>query len=138
MILVRNGMFETNSSSCHCLILSKEAETKLPKTIKLDSDDSTGDFVRAYIRDLSENKAKQFVNWLYLNGVKTIVYNGSNQYINKFAEQYKDNPVDLGVPELDNGSTAGTLINFLNGYWEEYTGMDSDLEYEENEDIYWL
>lgn len=138
MILVRNGMFETNSSSCHCLILSKEAETKLPKTIKLDSDDSTGDFIRAYIRDLSENEAKQFVNWLYLNGVKTIAYNGSNKYINKFAEQYKDNPVDLGVPELGYGSEGGALINFLNGYWEEYTGMDSDIEYEENEYIYWL
>lgn len=138
MISVRNGMFETNSSSCHCLILSKEAETKLPETIELDSDDSTGDFVRAYIRGLNEDKTKQFVNWLYLNGVKTIIYNGSNQYVNKFAEQYKDNPVDLGVPELGYDSEAGMLINFLNGYWEEYVGMDSGLEYEDNEATYWL
>lgn len=119
-------------------ISDDEAETKLPTTIKLDSDDSTGDFIRAYIRDLSENEAKQFVNWLYLNGVKTIVYNGSNQYINKFAEQCKDNPVDLGVPELGYGSGGGALINFLNGYWEEYVGRDDDLECEENEAIYEL
>lgn len=138
MISVRNGMFETNSSSCHCLILSRTAETELPTTIELDSDDSTGDFVRAYIRGLNETASKQLVNWLYLNGVKTIIYNGANKYINKFIEEFKDNPVDLGVPELDNEATAGTLINFIAGCWEEYVGMDSDLEYEDDETTYWL
>ena len=138
MISVRNGMFETNSSSCHCLILSKTAETELPTTIELDSDDGTGDFVRAYVRGLNEAASKQLVNWLYLNGVKTIIYNGSNKYINKFIEEFKDNPVDLGVPELDDEATAGTLINFLTGCWEEYIGMDSGLEYEEDETTYWL
>lgn len=138
MISVRNGMFETNSSSCHCLILSKNAEAELPKTIELDSDDSTGDFVRAYIRGLNENASKQLVNWLYLNGVTTIIYNGSNKYINKFAEEFKNNPVDLGVPEIDDEATAGTLINFLTGCWEEYVGMDSGLEYEDDETTYWL
>lgn len=138
MISVRNGMFETNSSSCHCLILSKIAETELPTTIELDSDDNTGDFVRAYIRRLNEAASKQLVNWLYLNGVKTIIYNGSNKYINKFIEEFKDNPVDLGVPELRDDATAGTLINFLTGCWEEYVGMDYGLDYEDDETTYWL
>lgn len=110
----------------------------MPTTIELDSDDGTGDFVRAYVRGLNENASKQLVNWLYLNGVKTIIYNGSNKYINKFIKEFKDNPVDLGVPELDDEATAGTLINFLTGCWEEYIGMDSDLEYEEDETTYWL
>lgn len=74
-------MFETNSSSCHCLILSKTAKAELPTTIELDSDDRTGNFVRAYVRRLSKTASKQLVNWLYLNGVKTIIYHGSNEYI---------------------------------------------------------
>lgn len=132
MIEIRDGFFETNSSSIHALIISKESEDKLPKTVDLSADNPIGDVVRGFVRDLDDNNSKAFINWLYLNGVKTIKYNGSNVFIVRYIEQYKDHPQDFGLPEMPdwNTWTAGCFINLLTGNYEDYIGRDDYLDYD--------
>lgn len=142
MIQIRQNMFETNSSSCHVLIIPNDVVERLPKVIDLSSDDSNGDYTRRFVRELNEEDSKIFINWLYCNGVEEIKYYGSNKYINEFIIKYKDNYTDLGFPHhlySRNGTTSGALINFLMGHYNEYMGRDEYMDIEDNEstfDIY--
>lgn len=139
MFTIRKGQFETNSSSTHCLIIDKNCGEKLGETIDLSADNYTGDFIRPFIRRLDEETSKVFVNWLYTQGVKNIIYNGSNEFINKFAEEYKDSYTDMGFPDLYEFKNYGDegLISFLLGYFEEYYGYE-DVDYDDDEFTYIL
>lgn len=128
MIKLRKGLFETNSSSIHALIIDKEANDKLGSTIDLSADNPVGDVIRELVRNLNEADTKKFVNWLYCKGVKTIKYYGSNKWLNDFVEMYKDNYSDIGLPETLWDFTDGALVNLLTGNYEDYVGRD-DCDY---------
>lgn len=136
MIQIRHSMFETNSSSIHALIVEKEAEGTLGSTIDLSADNPIGDVTRELVRGLDEEDTRKLINWLYCKGVKTIKYNGSNKWINDFAEQYKDSYSDLGLPEcIDWDLTDGALINLLIGEYEDYCGSDNVFYYDSDTQI---
>ena len=132
MIQIRKSFFETNSSSTHSLIINLETDCRLPSTIDLSADDSIGDVIRGFVRNLNEEDTRRFVNWLYCNGVKTIKYYGSNKWINKFAEEYKDSYTDMGLLETHSRFTTGALINLLVGEYDEYIGRDDYMDYDYN------
>lgn len=127
MIQIRNGMFETNSSSVHALIIKDVTQEKLSSTVDLSEDSATGDIVRAIVRDLDEEDTKMLVNWLYSHGCNTIKYYGSNRWLNDFAEQYKDNYSDTGVPYKLRDLNSDALINLLMGHYTDYVGRDDDI-----------
>lgn len=128
MIQIRNRMFETNSSSVHALIIDKDAEEHLSSTIDLSADNSIGDITRELVRDLDEADTRRFVNWLYSHGVKTIKYCGSNKWLNDFAEMYKDNYSDVGVPDRLSNFNSGALINLLMGHYYDFIGRDDEYD----------
>lgn len=106
MLNVRYGLFETNSSECHALIIPNEQGVNITKTIDLSSDDDKGDIFRKLIRDLrGEEDAKLLANWFYRHGVENIIYNGSNsdfiRAIKNEKIEFEKNPDrDLGRPNI--------------------------------------
>ena len=137
MIQIRNGMFETNSSSVHALIIKDTAQEKLRSIVDLSADSSTGDIVRAIVRDLDEEDTKMLVNWLYSHGVETIKYHGSNRWLNEFAENYKDNYSDTGIPYKLRDLNSDALINLLMGHFTDYFGSDDDI-YGHHSDVVYI
>lgn len=129
MINIRHRFFETNSSSVHALIIDIEANDKLPTTIDLSADDSIGDIIRGFVRDLDEENTKKFINWLYCKGVTVIKYNGSNKWVSKFVQKYKDSYSDMGLPNGNCYITDGALVNLLIGKYEDYIGRDDYMDY---------
>ena len=137
MIQIRNSMFETNSSSVHALIIKDDAQEKLSSIVDLSADSSTGDIVRAIVRDLDEEDTKILVNWLYSQGVETIKYYGSNRWLNEFAEKYKDNYSDTGIPYKLRDLNSDALINLLMGHFTDYVGRDDDI-YDRRSDVVYI
>ena len=147
MVSIRKSFFETNSSSCHALIMSNEPHT-LPKTIYLGEDNEVGDHVRAMIRDLDEEDSKKFVHFLYNHGVDTIIYNGSNPFISKYATEYlnltdeqkEEIKWDNEIPRIRKFCSSHVsdtaLINFLLGEYSNYLGHDDELYYGDNKESY--
>ena len=134
MLNIRQSFFETNSSSCHALVFSNEAVEKLPKTVNFDNDDKYGVYLRQYINELNERGTKEFVNWLYFNGVTKIIYHGSNKYLNEYAKTFKDKFYEPDFPH--SSLTSGALMNFINGHIDmDYLGHDDYLyKWEREED----
>lgn len=104
MLNVRYGLFETNSSECHALIIPKEQEVSLTKTIDLSADNDTGDIFRKVVRELDAEESEKLANWLYRHGVEKIIYNGSNtDFIKAIKTEKKelerDPERDLGYPK---------------------------------------
>ena len=142
MIQIRNSMFETNSSSCHTLIIQRFTEDTLNKTVDLSEDSFNGDFIRRIVREMNDDNIEKLINWLYLHGVENIMYNGSRQKVYECIEKYKDHPIDLGMPEPDNAVEDGDWtdqlwINLLNGNFEEFYGSDCH-DVDDDELDFWL
>lgn len=121
-------MFETNSSSVHALIIDRDAEEKLISTIDLSADTPVGDITRELVRDLDEEDTRILVNWLYSHGCNTIIYYGSNRWLNDFAEQYKDNYSDTDVPYKLRNFNSDALINILIGHYCNFVGRDDEYD----------
>lgn len=78
MITIRNGLFETNSSSCHCYVYFPKTDTaNIPSTVELIPDNKNTPLQRmfndyyAWI-DFDEDCVAKFIAYLYKMGVKTI------------------------------------------------------------------
>ena len=90
MYIIRKGVFETNSSECHALIIPREQGIKLTSTIDLSADDDKGDVFRWLVRYIEYEEAKKLANFFYRNQVDTIIYTGSNSDLIKAIEEEKE------------------------------------------------
>lgn len=89
MIQVRYSIFETNSSSCHKLIIPFEQSFTVPKKVRLEEGYSDGiDFVLSEIDDSSYPDS--WIRFLYASGVEEIEYTGTNVYIKRSIDINKD------------------------------------------------
>lgn len=126
----RIGFFETNSSSCHALMIPHDQKRSKSKVLDLTEDSTSGLNLRKLINELHGEAAEQIVNLLYLNGVETIKYTGRNEDFKKFIESAKNDPQDLGVPKI-YGLYDWNKMDWINAFlglenWDYY-GMDGDL-----------
>lgn len=89
MIQVRYNIFETNSSSCHKLIVPFEQSFTVPKTVRLTKGHSNGiDFLIDELEDTNFHDA--WIRLLYASGVEEIIYNGSDDSLRNAIEINKD------------------------------------------------
>ena len=94
MIQVRYNIFETNSSSCHKLIVPFEQSFTVPKTVRLTKGHSNGiDFLIDELEDT--DIAGPWIRLLYASGVEEIIYNGSNDSI-RYAIEVNELPLKSG------------------------------------------
>ena len=128
MLQIRQSFFETNSSSVHALIISKTEGCRLPSTVNLSEDSDHGDILRAWVRSLKNEKAKNLINWLYSHGVDEIIYNGSNEAIASYIKSCKLHPIDANPEDIAYRFNDIALINFICGnIYKEYDGHDDYL-----------
>jgi hypothetical protein len=93
MIQVRYNIFETNSSSCHKLIVPFEQSFTVPKSVRLTKGYTNGiDFLMDELEDTYV--ADAWIRLLYASGVEEIIYNGSNDSIRHAIE------INKGVTEF--------------------------------------
>ena len=149
MISIRKSFFETNSSSCHALVMSEETNT-LPKTLYLCDDDKRCDYIRAMIREFDDENTKKFVHFLFNHGVENIVYNGSNpfmeqyiqEYVNLSNEQKEEISWDNEMPYIRHFTSSHVseraLINFLLGEYYDYIGHDDCFYHGSTDEAYIL
>ena len=89
MIQVRYNIFETNSSSCHKLIVPFEQSFTVPKTVRLAKGQTNGiDFLIDELEDTNFHNA--WIRLLYASGVEEIIYNGSDDSLRYAIEINKD------------------------------------------------
>lgn len=89
MIQVRYSIFETNSSSCHKLIVPFEQSFTVPKTVRLTKGHSNGiDFLIDELEDI--HFQDYWIRLLYASGVEEIIYNGSDDCLRNAIEINKD------------------------------------------------
>jgi len=86
MISIRTSLFETNSSSCHKLIVPVDQSFIVPKTLDLSDAGTDG---RLYLLDQVENYPDSWIKFLYTNGIETIKYSGSVKAVYRAIEEYK-------------------------------------------------
>lgn len=78
MITIRNGLFETNSSSCHCYVYFPKTDTaNIPSTVELIPDNTDTPLQRMFNDfymwfGFDEDYVARFIARLYKMGVKTI------------------------------------------------------------------
>lgn len=84
MIQIRNNLFETNSSSIHCIVY--EPELDIPYEIHINDD-------RGALRAYYDSYGMDFLAWLHFIGVKTIYVGG---------KEITDFPTDFKTPRLFN------------------------------------
>ena len=140
MIEVRNGMFETNSSSCNVLVIPKEQEVRVPKTIDLSADDYDGDLMRRFIREelVDDESAKRFICFIYSKGVEEIKYHGRNKAVTKYIKECKGTQENIGLPQISPNFDCGddwtedTWMRFIFGSDNyPYQTMTDDWAWEE-------
>lgn len=92
MIQIRNGIFETNSSSCHVFMIPKNTDIKIPKTVILEDECSADNMLNIYFNDINWGKddIEPFIQFLYKCGVQEIRYNGRYSYVNDLIKKYKN------------------------------------------------
>lgn len=141
MLEIRKGFFETNSSSCHALLIPKDQDIQIRKTLDLNEDSMHCQYIRDFIACCNDEQCIELVNLLYLSGVETIKYSGRNRYFSKCIEQEKANPRDLGISKngcMYNAWSKQDVLNFIFGTFNEYNENDNYLkDYEYNNAIYW-
>ena len=105
MINIRKGLYETNSSSVHALVIPKETTLIIPETVNLNYGEYGWGFEREYdalnyffTACCEYGRAKDFIDYLYKKGVKTIKV-GSINY-NQSGNYGIDHPEDLPVEFL--------------------------------------
>ena len=86
MISIRTGLFETNSSSCHKLIVPVDQSFTVPKTLDLSDTSTDG---RRYLLHQVENYTDSWIKFLYTNGIENIKYSGSVAAVHEAIEDYK-------------------------------------------------
>ena len=136
MLQIRSSFFETNSSSCHALIINMNASGKLPSKLFLDEDSDEGNYIRKFIRELNKRDTKKLANWLYMHGVESIVYHGNNIWLNQYMDDYKDSYSDLGLPKGEDW-TDGAIINLFLQDFVDYAGYE-DVEHDDDEMVWIL
>lgn len=105
MVHIRNSFFETNSSSANVLIIPKNQGVRVPSRFIYVDDGTSSRPTELIIYKIlhgwhSNNEdIDKIVNFLYLSGVEEIIYGGSSSYFENAINKYKDNPIDLGVPD---------------------------------------
>lgn len=99
MISIRKGQFETNSSSCHKLIVPAEQQFIVPKILNFNSDASGIEFLQDYL-EKNDHLADYWISFLYANGVEEIKYFGDNTKIESAIEKYKGCTEAKGKPCL--------------------------------------
>lgn len=112
MIIIRKGMFETNSSSCHTYIYDR-SELVIPSKIYINTNDDKE--IINYYYQIYEN---DFIAWLQKIGVKDIYING--EQITEIYEQHQQillpnhscewHNADIGDEEIVKYNLFGTLI----------------------------
>lgn len=105
MIQIRNGLFETNSSSANVLIIPKNQGIVVPKRF-IFMDDGTSKRPAEWVMfkiihgwDASRESIDQIINFLYNCGVEEIIYGGNDSYIQKAIDMYKGRPDYIGLPK---------------------------------------
>lgn len=120
MIQIRNSYFETNSSSANILIVPKEQSCSVPDRFIYVEDETSLKPSEKVIYSIlnscyssSSEDIDKIVNFLYLNGVNEIIYGGNNPCFKDAIEKYKDNPMDMGLPD---GWSRDLLFKALFGF----------------------
>lgn len=147
MIQIRQNFFETNSSSCHALIIPRDQDFKVRSTIDLSEDSETGDDFRRFLREelIYEEDVRKFICLLYSAGVETIKYNGRNEFVTKYIKECKGTTQFEGLPNFQPNYDWGEKwdkedwLRFVFGeenyHFEGYTeDMDSELGDEKGEE----
>ena len=133
MFSYRSSFFETNSSSCHALVVPTNQEAHFSKIAC-----SRGlDF-------LLENASgtSNLIKWLYDNGVEEIKYNGSNSYVRREITECRYNhssyDFEVGLGGFGYGSSflPKQLIMLIIFGPETYIDTRDDKHPVEDEDEY--
>ena len=105
MINIRKGLYETNSSSVHALVIPKETTINIPETVNLSYGEWGWDFDREYdtlnyffTACCEYGRAQEFIDYLYEKGVKNVKV-GSISY-EQSGNYGIDHPEDLPVMYL--------------------------------------
>ena len=146
MIQIRDCFFETNSSSSNVLCIPKSQSISIPKRFIFMEDDTSlrpSEVVLCNIFDdwhgNKKESMEQIVNFLYLNGVEEIIYGGHVDWFENAINKYKDNPIDMGLP---NKWTKDLLLRALFGtetdcqYYGEMYSYTDEPDYDEEQNDY--
>ena len=135
MLQIRQSFFETNSSSCHALIISKTEGCKLPSTVNLSEDSTHGDIIRTWVRSLNKERSEKLINWLYSHGVDKIIYNGSNGTIISCIKSCKSHPEEVNAGDIIYKFNDIALTNFIcDNIYERYEGHDDYIYFQLDND----
>ena len=127
MFNVRNGMYETNSSSCHSFIVPKDSEhnIKIPSNIKLfGNDDTTNQIGRIrymYQKAYEGGYGQEFIDYLKSKGI--IIEEES--YDESKTEAFC-NYLGITLKDLDNICFNDTLIDECDS--DTYSDKENDYE----------
>lgn len=107
MIEIRQGIFETNSSSIHCLVIPKDCELVIPKKVYLEGgeygwefrvEDDTINYMYQACLDAGEEEVSRFILYLMDKGIE-VNYHGYDQkkFIN---DGYIDHGYEIPLEHL--------------------------------------
>lgn len=116
MKLIRNGTFETNSSSTHAIAIVKDNDYKVPKNVSFNF----GEFGWEYTvyRSTSDKASYLYTMIQYFDGEYVAEFNNKNEYISKIKE-YLD----------EEGITYEFEESTVNDYgWDEHGYVDHGLD----------
>ena len=102
MLQIRKGLFETNSSACHKLIVPADQSFTIPKVVNLNADMTAGlTFLYELLTDTSWG-IDSWIPFLYANGVEEIKYTGDNKELHEAIAKYKGSTDCRYRPSLPN------------------------------------
>lgn len=111
MILIRQGMFETNSSSNNVFVF-KDTEIHIPKNVVLHDEhfkNTLDNMPNLYFNSAciwSDENGVEFIKFLYKCGVETIKYDGNNMSVKEAIKQYKGK-TDIEMSPYCSGTSVG-------------------------------
>ena len=128
MINVRNGLFETNSSSTHSLIICTKDEFEGWKEGKLLYDMYEDKFIDNYL--LSEDKKLSKLKEYYDDSIKKDFYKDFNDLSKEEIRKLSIQAVDGGYmfPDIDSLEDSDSGCYTYSGYWNRHNELE---EYEE-------
>lgn len=106
MLQIRHSLFETNSSSCHVLVVPMNQDIIFSKIACSDGLD--------YLLDHAYG-IEGLIHWLYEEGVEEIIYNGNDSSIRRTINEVKyapDKRYDFRVG-LDNAYLSKEVLKMI-------------------------
>ena len=106
MLEIRQGIFETNSSSCHKLIVPYGEELSVPKTVDLDNVWPDGMEFLVDVMTESWGNCDDWVQFLYSHGVEEFKYSGSNTNLRTAIKKYKGTMDYRHIPMIGSAQNS--------------------------------